>query len=226
MTEQPNDDGNWVFGKGRFRVRLEDLREDLKPEFREWADEVGWTQNWAISIAVHHRNRTDVDYIKWHALVAVIMEAYDTNLLWTDSGTDTPQYNMRLNEFIPSLISDQADDLRPDESPSPPPTPAVEPEPAPAPAPARTSEPEPEMEIPDSVLEALKAQMRAEMQTNAPVEPQHEVEDEEPQRLVQLEPVDVDDDDFDTFDDWDDEEDEDEDEDDEGSDLGPITDWD
>lgn len=222
MTEQPSDDGNWVFGKGRFRVRLEDLREDLKPEFREWADEVGWTQNWAISIAVHHRNRTDVDYIKWHALVAVIMEAYDTNVLWTDSGTDTPQYNMRLNEFIPSLISDQADDLRLDEPPSPAPVS----EPAPTPAPARPSEPEPEMEIPDSVLEALKAQMRAEMQPTAPEQPQEpDVEDEEPQRLVHLEPVDVDDDDFDTFDDWDDE-DEDEDEDDDESDLGPITDWD
>ena len=42
------------------------------------------------------------------------MEAYDLNLLWTDSGTDTPQYHMRLNDFVPSLISENADDLKPD----------------------------------------------------------------------------------------------------------------
>ena len=213
MTEQPNDDGNWVFGKGRFRVRLEDLREDLKPEFREWADDVGWTQNWAISIAVHHRNRTDVDYIKWHALVAVIMEAYDTNLLWTDAGTDTPQYNMRLNDFIPTLVSAEADDLKPDDSSE---LEVEEPTSEPEPEPVR----KPTEEIPDSVLSALKDQLRAEMTADAaaPV-------GDEPKRLVALEPVDVDEEDFDTFDDWDDDEDEDEDEDDDG-DIAPITDWD
>ena len=209
MTEQPNDDGNWVFGKGRFRVRLEDLREDLKPEFREWADDVGWTQNWAISIAVHHRNRTDVDYIKWHALVAVIMEAYDTNLLWTDAGTDTPQYNMRLNDFIPTLVSAEADGLKPDDSSEL----EVE-EPTSEPEPVR----KPTEEIPDSVLSALKDQLRAEMTADAaaPV-------GDEPKRLVALEPVDVDEEDFDTFDDWDDDEDDDEDDD---GDIAPITDWD
>ena len=211
MTEQPNDDGNWVFGKGRFRVRLEDLREDLKPEYREWADEVGWTQNWAISIAVHHRNRTDVDYIKWHALVAVIMEAYDTNVLWTDAGTDTPQYNMRLNDFIPSLVSAEADDLKPEEAlPEPEPQ---EVERAPERAPART----PAEEIPDSVLSALKEQLRAEMSADAAAPTE-----EEPKRLVALEPVEVDEEDFDTFDDWDD----DDDDDDDAGDIGPITDWD
>jgi len=209
MTEQPNDDGNWVFGKGRFRLRLEDLREDLKPEFREWADEVGWTQNWAISIAVHHRNRTDVDYIKWHALVAVIMEAYDTNVLWTDAGTDTPQYNMRLNDFVPSIVSAEAEDLKPDDAL---PEQELEQEESPEPTPAKR----PTEEIPDSVLSALKDQLRAEMSADAaaPVE--------EPKRLVSLEAVEVDEEDFDTFDDWDDE---DEDEDDD-EDIAPITDWD
>lgn len=224
MSEQPTDDSNWIFAKGRFRIRLEDLRTDLQPEYREWADEVGWVHNWAVSIAVHHRGRTDIDYIKWHALVAVIMEAYDLNLLWTDSGTDTPQYHMRLNDFVPSLISENADDLKPDED--------VAEEPV-ASAPELKEEPkaEPEPEIPDSVMDALRLQIRAEMEadTGSTAKMVDEPVVEEP-KLVPLEVVDDeddDDDDFDSFDDWDDDEDEDEVEDeDEGADIGPITDWD
>ena len=212
MTEQPNDDGLWVFGKNRFRISLEDLRTDLQPEHREWADEVGWTQNWALSIAVHHRNRTDADYIKWHSLVVVIMEAYDATLLWSDAGTDTPQFNMRLHEFIPSLKSDEADDMTPDEEPSFENTPSEE-----------TVKDVPQMEpqtpeIPDSLMDALRAQLREEMQ--ADTQTTAEVVDEPV--VVPLEPVELDDEDFDTFDDWDDE-DEDE---DEETEVGPITDWD
>jgi len=215
MTEQPNDDGLWVFGKNRFRISLEDLRTDLQPEHREWADEVGWTQNWALSIAVHHRNRTDADYIKWHSLVVVIMEAYDATLLWSDAGTDTPQFNMRLHEFIPSLKSDEADDLTTDEE-SP-----FENSPAEEMVESLMQTPEPQSpEIPDSLMDALRAQLREEMQADAETPP---VEFVDEPVVVPLEPVELDDEDFDTFDDWDDEDDEDE---DEETEVGPITDWD
>ena len=209
MTEQPTDGGNWIFAKGRFRVSLEDLRHDLQPENREWADEVGWAHNWAVSIAVHHRGRTDIDYIKWHSLVAVIMEAYELNLLWTDSGTDTPQYNMRLNDFMPSILSEQGDDLTPDE-----------PEEI-----AEEVEEEAPVEVPDSVIEALKAQLKAEMLPEAePVE----------KAPLELKPVESDeqeevedDEEFDAFDDWDDSDDEEVVESEEPEEeIGPITDWD
>ena len=212
MTEQPNDDGLWVFGKNRFRISLEDLRTDLQPEHREWADEVGWTQNWALSIAVHHRNRTDADYIKWHSLVVVIMEAYDATLLWSDAGTDTPQFNMRLHEFIPSLKSGEADDMTPDEEPSfeeMVDDDLVVPQAEPVP----TSQ---NPEIPDSLMDALRAQLREEMQADT----QTTAEVVEEPVVVPLEPVELDDEDFDTFDDWDDEDE------DEETEVGPITDWD
>ena len=224
MTEQPSDDGNWVFGKGRFRVRLEDLRTDMQPEYREWADEVGWAHNWAVSIAVHDRNRTDIDYIKWHSLVAVIMEAYELNLLWTDQGTDTPQYNMRLNDFMPNINSSEADDLNQDVDVEEPVPEAVVEEKTAQPEPIEKSEPE----IPDSVMEALRAQVKAEMEAE-PVENVPEQEVEAPKQLVELEPVEEDSD-FDTFDDWDDDDDDEDDDDDDsentGADLEPIVDWD
>ena len=214
MTEQPNDDGLWVFGKNRFRISLEDLRTDLQPEHREWADEVGWTQNWALSIAVHHRNRTDADYIKWHSLVVVIMEAYDATLLWSDAGTDTPQFNMRLHEFIPSLKSEEADDLTPNEEPFED-TRGEEMVKDDLIAPVTPESQNPE--IPDSLMDALRAQLREEMQADALTT----VEIVDEPVVVPLEPVEVDDEDFDTFDDWDDDEDEDEE-----TEVGPITDWD
>ena len=213
MTEQPTDGGNWIFSKGRFRVCLEDMRLDLQDENREWADEVGWGHNWAVSIAVHHRGRTDIDYIKWHSLVAVIMESYELNLLWTDSGTDTPQYNMRLNDFVPSILSGEADDLTPDE----PEEIAEEAEEA--------SVEEAAVEVPDSVIEALRAQLKAEMQPA----PEAEAEEKAP---LELKPVvsedeeDEDDGEFDAFDDWDDTDDESVEASEPEEEIGPITDWD
>lgn len=212
MTEQPSDDGNWIFAKGRFRIRLEDLRTDLQPEHREWADDVGWVHNWAVSIAVHHRGRTDVDYIKWHGLVAVIMEAYELNILWTDSGTDTPQYHMRLDDFVTTLKSESADDLSPDEE---------EPVEEEVSEPVETAE-EP-IDIPDSVLDQLIARRMDERKEESP--PKEEQGPKEDKVVLQpVEESDDDDDDFDSFDDWDDDEDDDETEEVE-EDLGPITDW-
>ncbi len=222
MTEQPSDDGNWIFAKNRFRIRLEDLRNDLQPEYREWADQVGWVHNWAVSIAVHHRGRTDIDYIKWHGLVSTIMEAYDLGILWTDSGTDTPQYHMRLDDFIPSLRSEEADDLNPDAEPV-----ETESETESESEPKETSQvPEDKPEIPDSLMDQLRKQVREEYESDSKKE-----EPDAPEiNLVPLTPVsedEEDEEDFDSFDDWDDEEIED----DEGEefqeeDIGPITDWD
>ena len=78
-----------VFPKEAVPVMLEDLREQMKPEFREWADDVGWPYNYALQVAVHDK-RDSLDYIKWVSLITVLMEAYEQTVLWFDYGTDAP----------------------------------------------------------------------------------------------------------------------------------------
>ena len=77
---------------------LEDLREQMKPEFREWADDVGWPYNYALQVAVHDK-RDSLDYLKWISLVTVLMEAYEQTVLWFDYGTDAPVTRHKLVEF-------------------------------------------------------------------------------------------------------------------------------
>ena len=101
MNEKSNTvEFEWLFQKTKFRVMLEDLREQMKPDLREWADEVGWGYNWAIQIAVHEK-RDSIDYLKWVSLVTMLMEAYNQTNVWFDEGTDTPQLRMKLDSFAP-----------------------------------------------------------------------------------------------------------------------------
>ena len=101
MKEKPNTvEFEWLFQKTKFRVMLEDLREQMKPDLREWADEVGWGYNWALQIAVHEK-RDSIDYLKWISLITVLMEAYGQTNVWYDEGTDTPQIRMKLDSFAP-----------------------------------------------------------------------------------------------------------------------------
>ena len=98
MKERQTNDFEWCFQKKQFRVMLEDLREQMKPEFREWADDVGWPYNYALQVAVHDK-RDSLDYLKWISLVTVLMEAYEQTVLWFDYGTDAPVTRHKLVEF-------------------------------------------------------------------------------------------------------------------------------
>jgi hypothetical protein len=206
MKEKPNSsEFEWVFQKSKFRVMLEDLREQMKPELREWADDVGWTYNYAIQIAVHTK-RDSLDYLKWVALITVLMEAYEATTVWYDEGTDTPQERLKLTEFAPLAIEYSEEGAIENElleenelldSP-----PKLE---------------EPTIEVDDEFPPGLMAMIRKELNTTP--EPKPEVKLPEPS--LTLKPVISDEEEFEDFEDWDDDEDEDEDEDE----VHPVT-WD
>lgn len=98
MKERQTNDFEWCFQKKQFRVMLEDLREQMKPEYREWADDVGWPYNYALQVAVHDK-RDSTDYIKWISLITVLMEAYEQTVLWFDYGTESPVTRHKLVDF-------------------------------------------------------------------------------------------------------------------------------
>lgn len=213
FQDKGSNSAQWVFGKTRFRVDVVDFREDLRDSESYWPEEVGWDYNWAIRIAVNHRNRTDDNYILWHALLVTLSEAMGVREVWLDGGSGIPQQPYTMRELFPELKSDEGEDLIEDSDFDPVVVDAVEPHPseasAPAPAPARAPAPEPEPEPEDDLM------------------PEPEVAPS----LVPIEPEVVDDDDDDGWgddDDWDDwgdeeEQEESDEEDDEGVDV--ITDW-
>ena len=206
MKEKPNSsEFEWVFQKTKFRVMLEDLREQMKPELREWADDVGWTYNYAIQIAVH-TNREPLDYLKWVALITVLMEAYGATTVWYDEGTDTPQERLRLTEFAPLAIEYSEGD-------------AIESELQEAPKSETTIE-----KVDEELPPGLMAMIRKELKIDTP-EPKPEPK---PEPALTLQPAvsfeEEEEEEFDDFEDWDDDEDEDEDE-DEVADIQPVT-WD
>ena len=204
MKEKPNSsEFEWVFQKTKFRVMLEDLREQMKPELREWADDVGWTYNYAIQIAVH-TNREPLDYLKWVALITVLMEAYGATTVWYDEGTDTPQERLRLTEFAPLAIEYSEGD-------------AIESELQEAPKSETTIE-----KVDEELPPGLMAMIRKELKIDTP-EPKPEPK---PEPALTLQPAvsfeEEEEEEFDDFEDWDDDEDEDE---DEVADIQPVT-WD
>jgi hypothetical protein len=232
----------WALADSKFRVRLEDFREDLEPDNRDWADEVGWHFNWAVSVAVNDKGRTDEDYALWHALTAVIMKAYGTQSVWTDAGLDSPIERMKLTTFLPGFVSEEADDLNPDgfdEEDEPLPEPSPEPqkrvsfdmlnaarsdiEPARAPAPAPEAAPARgglggmmPVDTPpgEDIIARIRAELRAEYESRNAA-PEAAVESK-----PELVPLDEDEDEFGDYDDWDDDEDESSTDSD-----GAITDW-
>jgi hypothetical protein len=218
MNEKSNTvEFEWLFQKTKFRVMLEDLREQMKPDLREWADEVGWGYNWAIQIAVHEK-RDSIDYLKWVSLVTMLMEAYNQTNVWFDEGTDTPQLRMKLDSFAPlkhefkegeaaqvegsnnRIEVQEEEDMFADEEPKG----------------------EELMNgflntTPDTDTQGLPPGLMALIRSELGVKA--EVAEEPP--APALVPVPEDDDDFDDFEDWD----EDEDDDDEDAEPQPVT-WD
>ncbi len=206
----------WVFGKTRFRVDVVDFRDDIRDQETEWVEEVGWQDNWAIRIAVNHSNRTDDNYILWHALLVILSDCMGAREVWLDGGTGIPQQPYTLRELFPELKSDEGEDLVEDSDFSPVVVDQVQPHPSELP----DIEPEPEP-VQEEVPEAPPQLVPAETDSNEYDSWGWADEDEED-----------DDDSWDDDDDWSTEEveetqetedtDEDEDE-DEGVDV--ITDW-
>ena len=146
----------WVFGKTRFRVDVVDFRDDLRDQDIFWVEEVGWQDNWAVRIQVNHSNRTDENYIFWHALLVILSDCFGVREIWLDGGSGIPQQPYTLRELFPELKSDEGEDLaeesdfgpavinqvqpHPSELPDIEPEPKPEPEPVPVPVQAETSE--------------------------------------------------------------------------------------
>ena len=213
MNEKSNTvEFEWLFQKTKFRVMLEDLREQMKPDLREWADEVGWGYNWAIQIAVHEK-RDSIDYLKWVSLVTMLMEAYNQTNVWFDEGTDTPQLRMKLDSFAPlkhEFKEGESADIEGSE---------VERFQGEEEEEDMFADEEPKGEklmngFLDTTLDTdtqglppgLMALIRNELGAKA------EVAEEPPASAPSLVPVVEDDEDFDDFEDWDDDDDDDEDE--------------
>ena len=223
MVDRPTATADWLFqstGWGGLRVSLEDFRDDLLTDTREWADQVGWTSNWAIAITVHHKNRTDHRYAHWNCLVGVLMEAYGVRDVWLDAGTGTPQASYTLTDLFPDLVSAEGEDVLAPEPPEDAPgIPESVPQPLPPP-PVENPEPEPEPE-PEIVQEEDEDEFLPPPPGLIPVE-RSELDEEDDSE---------DEEDYSWWDEDEDEEDEDEDEEDSeeesiewGSDA--ITDWD
>jgi hypothetical protein len=211
MKEKPNSsEFEWVFQKTKFRVMLEDLREQMKPDVREWADEVGWTYTYAIQVAVHTK-RDSLDYLKWVSLVTVLMEAYETSTVWYDEGTDTPQERMRLTEFAPLAVEfneeGQLDNLEVE----------IETEVATPPS----KEDDQMNDLPPGLLDMIRKEIHKESSTHESVQDT----EEKPESVLTLQPVEVEQDvDFEDFEDWDDDdEDDDADDEDDDGEVQPVT---
>ena len=211
FQDKGSNSAQWVFGKTRFRVDVVDFREDLRDSESYWPEEVGWDYNWAIRIAVNHRNRTDDNYILWHALLVTLAEAMGVREVWLDGGSGIPQQPYTMRELFPELKSDEGEDLTEDSDYGPVVVDAVEPHPsqvsAPAPAPAPAPSPVPEDDLMPEPETAPSL---------VPIEPEVVADDDD------------DDDGWGDDDDWDDwgddeEEEESDEDDDEGVDV--ITDW-
>ena len=220
FQDKGSNAAQWVFGKTRFRVDVIDFREDLRDSEIYWAEEVGWDYNWAVRIAVNHRNRTDDNYILWHALLVALMEAMGSREVWLDGGSGIPQQPYTMRELFPELRSDEGEDLNEDptdygpvlvdaveplrsESPEILENYSSEPTPAPGPAPAPEDDLMPKEEAPSLV----------------PLEAEADADDDDGWG----------DDDDDDWDDWGEDEDDGEDGEDDGEDddagVDVITDW-
>lgn len=148
----------WVFGKTRFRVDVVDFRDDVRDHEIEWVEEVGWQDNWAVRIQVNHSNRTDENYIFWHALLVILSDCFGVREIWLDGGSGIPQQPYTLRELFPELKSDEGEDLVEESDfgpvvinqvqPHPSELPDIEPEPKPEPEP----EPEPIPDVPPDTI--------------------------------------------------------------------------
>ena len=217
FQDKGSNSAQWVFGKTRFRVDVVDFREDLRDSEVYWPEEVGWDYNWAVRIAVNHRNRTDDNYILWHALLVTLCEAMGEREVWLDGGSGIPQQPYTMRELFPELRSDEGEDLVEDSDYGPVVVDAVEPHPtqtetppervlAPAPTPAPAHEPEDEDEDEDDLMPEPEAP------SLVPLEPEGDTEDDG-----------WGDDDWDDWEDDVDDDTPDDEDDDEGVDV--ITDW-
>lgn len=192
MKERQTNDFEWCFQKKQFRVMLEDLREQMKPEYREWADDVGWPYNYALQVAVHDK-RDSLDYIKWVSLITVLMEAYEQTVLWFDYGTESPVTRHKLVDF--AEFKTEMKEGEPEVSSR---APVDEPEEVQEEDFFVESPPEVKDEIDmDKLPAGLLNMIRNQMARESP-------NDAEEQKLV---PIDAtqDEEDFDDFEDWDDE---------------------
>lgn len=211
MKERQTNEFEWCFQKKQFRVMLEDLREQMKPEFREWADDVGWPYNYALQVAVHDK-RDSLDYIKWVSLITVLMEAYEQTVLWFDYGTDAPVTRHKLVDF--AEFKTEMKEGEPEVSSR---TPVDEPEEFQeeedffAESPSQENEDIDMEKLPAGLLNMIRNQMTRESPKDA----------EEP-KLVPLAAT-QEEEDFDDFEDWDDEDFDDDDDDDVG---GQAVTWD
>lgn len=192
MKERQTNDFEWCFQKKQFRVMLEDLREQMKPEYREWADDVGWPYNYALQVAVHDK-RDSLDYIKWVSLITVLMEAYEQTVLWFDYGTESPVTRHKLVDF--AEFKTEMKEGEPEVSSR---APADEPEEVQEEDFFAESPPEMKDEIDmDKLPAGLLNMIRNQMARESP-------KDTEEQKLVPL-GAKQDEEDFDDFEDWDDE---------------------
>jgi len=212
MKERQTNEFEWCFQKKQFRVMLEDLREQMKPEFREWADDVGWPYNYALQVAVHDK-RDSLDYIKWVSLITVLMEAYEQTVLWFDYGTDAPVTRHKLVDF--AEFKTEMKEGEPEVSSRAPvdePEEVQEEEDFFAESPSQENEDIDMEKLPAGLLDMIRNQMTRESPKVA----------EEP-KLVPLATT-QEEEDFDDFEDWDDDEDFDEDDDDDVG--GQAVTWD
>ena len=216
MKERQTAEFEWLFQKSKFRVMLEDLREQMKPDYREWADEVGWPYNYALQIAVHDK-RDSLDYIKWVALIAVLMEAYEQTVLWFDYGTDSPVTRHKLVDF--AQFQNEMKEGEPETSQ---PTGIqveeetdlfLEPSPRKKISPIREDGMIDSNALPAGMLDMIRKEMEADTGARVP--------EEQVRQLVPLEA----DDDFDDFEDWDDDDELDDDDDDDDVGGQAVT-WD